>query len=96
MTKTDNDETNTQDQASPQDQASVQDKASALARSILKLVQTESQSNIPLATVACGSVSMYLLSISTADEAEQARFLDGLRTELTGFNKQRDGNTPDS
>ena len=90
MPKTDNDETNAQAQASPQDQAS------ALARSILELVQTESQSNIPLATVACGSVAMYLLSISTADEAEQARFLDGLRTELTGFNKQRDGNTPDS
>lgn len=83
MTKTDNDETHTQDQAS------------ALARSILKLVQDESQSNIPLATVACGSVAMYLLSISTADEAEQGRFFDGLRNELAAFNKERAANTSD-
>jgi len=84
MTKTDNDETNKQDQAS------------ALARSILKLVQAESQSNIPLATVACGSVAMYLLSISTVDEAEQGRFFDGLRNELAAFNKERAANTPDN
>ena len=84
MTKTDNDETNKQDQAS------------ALARSILKLVQAESQSNIPLATVACGSVAMYLLSISTVDEAEQGRFFDGLRNELAAFNKERAANTSDN
>jgi hypothetical protein len=84
MTKTDNDETHTQDQAS------------ALARSILKLVQAESQSNIPLATVACGSVAMYLLSVSTVDEAEQGRFFDGLRNELEAFNKERAASTPDN
>ena len=84
MTKTDNDEIDTQDQAS------------ALARSILKLVQAESKSNIPLATVACGSVAMYLLSASTVDEAEQGRFSDGLRNELAAFNKERAANTSDN
>jgi hypothetical protein len=39
---------------------------------------------------------MYLLAISTVDEEEQARFFEGLRNELTAFNKQRDANTPGS
>tara|TARA_B100000949_G_scaffold233459_1_gene249978 strand:+ start:1050 stop:1298 length:249 start_codon:yes stop_codon:yes gene_type:complete len=78
------------------DETNEQDQVSALARSILKHVQVESQSNIPLAAAACGSVAMYLLAISTVDEEEQARFFEGLRNELTAFNKQRDANTPDS
>ena len=81
---TDNDVTNEQDQVS------------ALARSILKHVEGESQSNVPLAAAACGSVAMYLLAISTVDEAEQARFFEGLGNELAAFNKQRDASTPDS
>tara|TARA_B100000749_G_scaffold264451_1_gene238777 strand:+ start:289 stop:537 length:249 start_codon:yes stop_codon:yes gene_type:complete len=78
------------------DETNEQDQVSALARSILKHVQVESQSNIPLAAAACGSVAMYLLAISTVDEEEQARFFEGLRNELTAFNKQRDANTPGS
>ena len=78
------------------DETNEQDQVSALARSILKHVQVESQSNIPLAAAACGSVAMYLLAISTVDEEEQARFFEGLRNELTAFNKQRAANTPDS
>lgn len=78
------------------DETTDQDQVSALARSILKHVQTESQSNIPLATAACGSVAMYLLAISTIDEEEQARFFEGLRSELTAFNKARDETPPDS
>lgn len=76
------------------DETNEQNQVSALARSILKHVQVESQSNIPLAAAACGSVAMYLLAISTVDEEEQARFFEGLRNELTAFNKQRDANTP--
>ncbi|MFP6572725.1 MAG: hypothetical protein VB674_08945 [Vicinamibacterales bacterium] len=78
------------------DETNEQNQVSALARSILKHVQVESQSNIPLAAAACGSVAMYLLAISTVDEEEQARFFEGLRNELTAFNKQRDANTPGS
>ena len=78
------------------DETNEQNKVSALARSILKHVQVESQSNIPLAAAACGSVAMYLLAITTVDEEEQARFFEGLRNELTAFNKQRDANTPGS
>ena len=78
------------------DETNEQDQVGALARSILKHVQVESQSNIPLAAAACGSVAMYLLAISTVDEEEQARFSEGLRNELTAFNKQRDANTPGS
>jgi hypothetical protein len=78
------------------DETNEQDQVSALARSILKHVQVESQSNIPLAAAACGSVAMYLLAISIVDEEEQARFFDGLRNELTAFNKQRDANPPGS
>lgn len=78
------------------DETNEQDQVSALARSILKHVQVESQSNIPLAAAACGSVAMYLLAISTVGEEEQARFFEGLRNELTAFNKQRDANTPGS
>ena len=78
------------------DETNEQDQVSALARSILKHVQVESQSNIPLAAAACGSVAMYLLAIGTVDEEEQARFFEGLRNELTAFNKQRAANTPDS
>ena len=78
------------------DETNEQDQVSALARSILKHVQVESQSNIPLAAAACGSVAMYLLAITTVDEEEQARFFEGLRNELTAFNKQRDANTPGS
>ncbi len=74
------------------DETNEQDQVSALARSILKHVQVESQSNIPLAAAACGSVAMYLLAISIVDDEEQARFFDGLRNELTAFNKQRDAN----
>ena len=77
-------------------EANEQDQVSALARSILKHVQAESQSNIPLATAACGSVAMYLLAISTIDEDEQARFFEGLRSELTAFNKARDATPPDN
>ena len=76
------------------DETNEQDQVSALARSILKHVQVESQSNIPLAAAACGSVAMYLLAISIVDEEEQARFFDGLRNELTAFNKQRDTTPP--
>ncbi len=78
------------------DETNEQNQVSALARSILKHVQVESQSNIPLAAAACGSVAMYLLAISTVGEEEQARFFEGLRNELTAFNKQRDANTPGS
>ena len=78
------------------DETNEQNQVSALARSILKHVQVESQSNIPLAAAACGSVAMYLLAISIVDEEEQARFFEGLRNELTAFNKQRDANTPGS
>ena len=78
------------------DETNEHDQVSALARSILKHVQVESQSNIPLAAAACGSVAMYLLAISIVDEEEQARFFDGLRNELTAFNKQRDANPPGS
>ena len=78
------------------DETNEQDQVSALARSILKHVQVESQSNIPLAAAACGSVAMYLLAISIVDEEEQARFFEGLRNELTAFNKQRDANPPGS
>ena len=78
------------------DETNEQDQVSALARSILKHVQVESQSNIPLAAAACGSVAMYLLAISTVDEEEQARFFEGLRNELTAFNKQRDAKPPGS
>ena len=78
------------------DETNEQDQVSALARSILKHVQVESQSNIPLAAAACGSVAMYLLAITTVDDEEQARFIEGLRNELTAFNKQRDANTPGS
>ena len=78
------------------DETNEQDQVSALARSILKHVQVESQSNVPLAAAACGSVAMYLLAISIVDEEEQARFFDGLRNELTAFNKQRDANPPGS
>ena len=78
------------------DETNEQNKVSALARSILKHVQVESQRNIPLAAAACGSVAMYLLAITTVDEEEQARFFEGLRNELTAFNKQRDANTPGS
>ncbi len=78
------------------DETNEQDQVSALARSILKHVQVESQSNVPLAAAACGSVAVYLLAISTVDEEEQARFFEGLRNELTAFNKQRDANTPGS
>jgi hypothetical protein len=78
------------------DETNEQDQVSALARSILKHVQVESQSNIPLAAAACGSVAMYLLAISIVDEEEQARFFDGLRNELTAFNKQRDATPPGS
>lgn len=78
------------------DETNEQNQVSALARSILKHVQVESQSNIPLAAAACGSVAMYLLAITTVDEEEQARFFEGLRNELTAFNKQRDANTPGS
>ena len=77
------------------DETNEQNQVSALARSILKHVQVESQSNIPLAAAACGSVAMYLLSISTVDEAEQGRFFDGLRNELAAFNKERAANTSD-
>ncbi len=76
------------------DETNEQDQVSALARSILKHVQVESQSNIPLAAAACGSVAMYLLAISIVDEEEQARFFEGLRNELTAFNKQRDATPP--
>ena len=78
------------------DETNEQDQVSALARSILKHVQVESQSNIPLAAAACGSVAMYLLAISIVDEEEQARFFEGLRNELTAFNKQRDATPPGS
>ena len=78
------------------DETNEQDQVSALARSILKHVQVESQSNVPLAAAACGSVAMYLLAISIVDEEEQARFFDGLRNELTAFNKQRDASPPGS
>ncbi len=78
------------------DETNEQDQVSALARSILKHVQVESQSNIPLAAAACGSVAMYLLAISIVGEEEQARFFEGLRNELAAFNKQRDASTPDS
>ena len=78
------------------DETNEQNQVSELARSILKHVQVESQSNIPLAAAACGSVAMYLLAITTVDEEEQARFFEGLRNELTAFNKQRDANTPGS
>tara|TARA_B110000014_G_C20121200_1_gene594259 strand:- start:193 stop:441 length:249 start_codon:yes stop_codon:yes gene_type:complete len=78
------------------DETNEQDQVSALARSILKHVQVESQSNVPLAAAACGSVAMYLLAISIVDEEEQARFFEGLRNELTAFNKQRDANPPGS
>ena len=78
------------------DETNEQDQVSALARSILKHVQVESQSNIPLAAAACGSVAMYLLAISIVDEEEQARFFGGLRNVLTAFNKQRDANPPGS
>ena len=78
------------------DETNEQNQVSALARSILKHVQVESQSNIPLAAAACGSVAMYLLAISTVDEEEQARFFEGLRNELTAFNKQRDAKPPGS
>ena len=78
------------------DETNEQNQVSALARSILKHVQVESQSNIPLAAAACGSVAMYLLAITTVDEEEQARVFEGLRNELTAFNKQRDANTPGS
>ena len=78
------------------DETNEQDQVSALARSILKHVQVESQSNVPLAAAACGSVAMYLLAISIVDEEEQARFFDGLRNELTAFNKQRDATPPGS
>jgi hypothetical protein len=71
-----------------------QDPVSALARSLLKHLQIESPTNIPLATAACGSVAMYLLAISTVDKEEQLRFIEGLRNELTAFNKERDANTP--
>ena len=78
------------------DETNEQDQVSALARSILKHVQVESQSNVPLAAAACGSVAMYLLAISIVDEEEQARFFEGLRNELTAFNKPRDAHPPGS
>ena len=78
------------------DETNEQDQVSTLARSILKHIQVESQSNIPLAAAACGSVAMYLLAISTVDEEEQGRFLEGLRNELGAFNKQRDENIRDN
>lgn len=78
------------------DETNEQDQVSTLARSILKHIQVESQSNIPLAAAACGSVAMYLLAISTVDEEEQGRFLEGLRNELGAFNKQRDENMRDN
>ena len=65
------------------------DQVSALARSILKHIEVEGGNNIPLSTAACGSVTMYLLAISTIDENEQERFFLGLRNELLAFNKAR-------
>ena len=67
-----------------------QDPVSALARSILKHVQVESASNVPLAAAACGSVAMYLLASSAVGEDEQSRFFEGLRNELRAFKKERD------
>ena len=71
------------------DKADGRDQVSALARSILKHIQVEGGNNIPLATAACGSGTMYLLAISTIDENEQERFFLGLRNELLAFNKAR-------
>ena len=71
------------------DKVDDRDQVSALARSILKHIQVEGGNNIPLSTAACGSVTMYLLAISTIDENEQERFFLGLRNELPAFNKAR-------